>query len=810
MSREPSQPFAPVEFPVGLGGLRTAPPAPSVYPGAIAASNVRWSLYDTLIKRTGFVPYNTTAMPTTVRAVSGIFQFNRRDTTTRYTIVADQEKIFVCPTSGSWTTLVSSLTATASDYWDAVVFNNEMILVNGVDAPQVTNGTAGGTSTLTSGSATQVRTSMTSAQSLTAGLLPVADGYLLGAAGATAAGAYDGRTQLYDTEGDAWSTKTRANVNRDESAGFVTFGRAYVVSGNITGPALTATGEYYELETDTWHTMTNITTAVRSGRGAGANNGGFVQTGNNNASASAWVTTNQRYDPVTDTWSTKTAITSTARRQASGFVMSQAPHVVGGRTTVGADNYVATHDEYNPFSDTWTSLTALTAARTYAGGAIGQDNLGYIAGGIDSNGSNSATIYQYNRVTDAWATLSATLTLERAALGAANDNWWMYTAGGAVGANASAVVERLNTSPSAPIAFYVETFKGYVFLARTTSFPSRLFYSAPGNSRIWDTYNYLDVVPDDGDWITGMFVFDGRFYVMKNNTTYQIAGTVFDPEEGDQQPIPLANVPGTVSNRSITVTDHGVYYLAKDGLRLFDGVRSTDISSDVIGTTLAGYVQSRNKYVQGLWVKKYNEVWFSFTSTGSTMDTLVVWNYKHRKFSTFTGMACEAMANVEDANANDQLLFGTGDATDGRIYTADSGLFDKPKNSAANITASYQTGWFSPASGLANFQPKKGVLYVKRQSTSPATLVVNLYANFGATTTATDSLPLDQAAGNSSTGQYFNDATDNRAILEYGTASTSHVHSIGFSDASQNTGFEILGMVLMGSRSPSGGIYPNK
>ena len=159
----------PISSPLELGGLASQAPAAMSYPNAITASNVRWGLYNELMSRTGFTTYNATAMPATIRAITGVAQFNRRDTTTRYTIVGTQEKLFVAPTSGAWTTLASTLGAGVNDYWDFAVFNNELICVNGVTATQITDGTAPNTGTLSS---TSWRTKTSMAFSLIAFFVP--------------------------------------------------------------------------------------------------------------------------------------------------------------------------------------------------------------------------------------------------------------------------------------------------------------------------------------------------------------------------------------------------------------------------------------------------------------------------------------------------------------------------------------------------------------------------------------------------------------------------------------------------------------
>lgn len=791
-----------VRFPVEMKGLDTLASAANVYPSSPDLSNVRKLRNGAIAKRNGFTTYNGTAMPATIRAITGIASFARRDTTTRYTIVGDQEKLFVCPTSGAWTTLASSLGAAATDYWDFAVFNNELICVNGVSTPQISDGTAGGTGTLANQAATQARTAMTNTQSLTAGLHAPTPGTLIGATGASVAGSFDGIVQSNNTAGDTWTTKTRNNIQRDEAMGFMVGGKVYIASGTSASSTFTATTEAYSPLTDSWRGVTNITTSLRQATGNAAADGtsGLIQCGNDAAGAAGWVATNYLYSSLTDSWATKTAISSTARRWASGGSVSGTAHVVSGRTTVGPDNNVTTHDEYNSFADAWTSLAALTAARRQAGGSGARDNLVYVVGGFDTTVTAVTTIYSYNRVTNAWATSAAALGTARVIPGVAPDDWWIYVAGGAVGANASGVVERYNVSPAAPVAFYVDTVRGYVILARTASFPSRIFYSLAGNSRQWAPNSYIDVNPDDGDWITGLFVYRNELYVSKRGIMYRIPFTRLDPVLGDQEVAPLPEIPGTLSNRSIVVTDSGVYYFAEDGFRRFDGAQSTMISARV-NPTLDGYVASREKYVAGVWVSGRDEIWWSMTASGSTHNRIVVYNTRFDEWYIWTGINAEAIAIVEDTNDIDQILFGTGSASDGTVYTADSTTAD---NTAA-IDAYYQTGWFSPVSGLREFAPSQVYLWAKRSGNW--VLTTDFRRLYGTANVQTESVNLLSGTYGDQGDNYFQDATELRARVPCGPDWNGYALSVRLSNAGASQDFEVYALVAVGGSGTVGG-YP--
>lgn len=80
-----------------------------------------------------------------------------------------------------------------------------------------------------------------------------------------------------------------------------------------------------------------------------------------------------------------------------------------------------------------------------------------------------------------------------------------------------------------PQAGYSLSMSNYIFAANTTANPSRLSWSALKDPTTWPAANFVDVSPDDGFPIVGLF-YDGQsLCILKYNSMWKLTGTTFDP-----------------------------------------------------------------------------------------------------------------------------------------------------------------------------------------------------------------------------------------------------------------------------------------
>lgn len=91
--------------------------------------------------------------------------------------------------------------------------------------------------------------------------------------------------------------------------------------------------------------------------------------------------------------------------------------------------------------------------------------------------------------------------------------------------NATSIFNNTNS----PICAWYRLFKNYMFAANTSANPSRVSWSTIKDAETWGASNFIDVAPDDGEVITGLFNNGHELIVLKRRSLYRLVGDVFDP-----------------------------------------------------------------------------------------------------------------------------------------------------------------------------------------------------------------------------------------------------------------------------------------
>ena len=228
---------------------------------------------------------------------------------------------------------------------------------------------------------------------------------------------------------DTWATKAPMPTGRQDLAlAAAGNGKLYAVGGATMDETI-ARVEEYDPATGAWATKAPMPTA-RSGLGlAAADNGKLYAIG---GFGDAVLATVEEYDPATDTWATKAPMPTA--RSALGLAASNGKLYAVGGFSNRSEGSVATVEEYDPATDRWAIRAPMPTARLFLGLAAARNGKLYAVGGFNERRRRRrlilATLEEYDPATDTWTTKAAMPTA-RGRLGLASArNGKLYAMGG--------------------------------------------------------------------------------------------------------------------------------------------------------------------------------------------------------------------------------------------------------------------------------------------------------------------------------------------------------------------------------------------
>lgn len=244
-------------------------------------------------------------------------------------------------------------------------------------------------------------------------------------------------------------------------------------------------------------------------------------------------------------------------------------------------------------------------------------------------------------------------------------------------------------------AKYVESYNNYLFLANvsvgTTVYPTRIYWSNLQDPTTFLTTSFIEVAINDGQQITGMKVLGDNLIIFKTRSIYIVSFTG-DPD------IPFILQGGGKSNSdvgcvaSFTIQEvtNGLMFLSFDGLYYFDGSNSTKVS-DRINPTILGLNTTRLSQARSMVQHNKHRYLFSVpSSSSSTNDTIITWDWYLNAFSIYSGINAASMCTTFASGYVEKIYFGD---YAGFYYQMDTGSNDNPLNVSTAINSYYYTNW---------------------------------------------------------------------------------------------------------------------
>jgi len=137
------------------------------------------------------------------------------------------------------------------------------------------------------------------------------------------------------------------------------------------------------------------------------------------------------------------------------------------------------------------------------------------------------------------------------------------------------------TTGEMPRAKFCAIYANMLWCANTTetatSMPNRLRFSHPLNIESWRALDFIDI-PDGGDGITAMCVFNGSLIIFKKHSIWSITGDTAETFILTN----LTNMIGAVNSLSVAVTESAIYFFSwSQGLYKFNGQTFEDIFGSI-------------------------------------------------------------------------------------------------------------------------------------------------------------------------------------------------------------------------------------
>jgi N-acetylneuraminic acid mutarotase len=205
--------------------------------------------------------------------------------------------------------------------------------------------------------------------------------YAIGGAASASGGVFSANEE-FDPASNSWTTRAPMPIPRNWISAVAVNGKIYVMGGSDNSGGIFSNNQMYDTLTDIWTTKTQCPHA-RIAYGIGVVNGRIYMIGGWGYGGSTNL--NEEYDPQTDSWTTKTPM-PTARNSLAVAVVNNKIYAIGGATDFNPmTNNLNTVEEYDPSTDTWSTIQAMPTQRSMLG-AVAVNNRIYSIGGMGSAG----------------------------------------------------------------------------------------------------------------------------------------------------------------------------------------------------------------------------------------------------------------------------------------------------------------------------------------------------------------------------------------------------------------------------------------
>jgi len=266
---------------------------------------------------------------------------------------------------------------------------------------------------------------------------------------------------------------------------------------------------------------------------------------------------------------------------------------------------------------------------------------------------------------------------------------------------------------SPPHAQYVAAHKNYLFMAGTSEGPSRLYFSEVLNLESWPVLNFIDISPNDGDWITGLLPYDDYLIITKNRSVWLLVGS--GPSDFEVRRI--HDGIGCVAPRSLVRVVDSFAFVSTEGIYLSDISTPTLISERLKET----WKKLNRRRLHQIAAEYYDHKLRVDVPYGSSKHNNMRIIYDTiRKCLYLQELSAHASCYTKFSEAGQEVLL-YGHAHNGQVSQADTGTSD----AGLPIKMEWGTKYFDFGSS-AVIKKVRNLYFVVVPTTSPVTVQVYL------------------------------------------------------------------------------------
>lgn len=245
-----------------------------------------------------------------------------------------------------------------------------------------------------------------------------------------------------------------------------------------------------------------------------------------------------------------------------------------------------------------------------------------------------------------------------------------------------------------PLGYYPAWFHNYLFVAKTTANPNRLFWSNLGDPTTFNGANFVDINPGDGDQCQGLGMLQDELFFFKQDSIWSItgwSGTTFSSTTINTQNTNARLIGyGCIAPGSVVSTGNDIYFFGYLGSSpvirsLKKTINAVTLGgNDVVSHEIKGTMDLINKSslsaITGVFDGRY-VIWGVPTGSSTTNNKVIVmdtWNIRRirtKMVYPWTTMVGKNMGHVAISTISGSALPYFSDAgSTGLVFKFDSSV----------------------------------------------------------------------------------------------------------------------------------------